>query len=426
MGTRDERERGVELLREILESGHVARVKGPQILSGGFSYHFEVTAYDKVVDFAISAEALEDLVGTPEYRSLANGFARALDKRLRNPDPNSFLTRKGVPLAISSEWPQEPWPGRAASLVRTEARDIRSSRVAHCFVVITHQQQRFELIQDPFLKYEGIVNSIRDVVDADQIVFYPSGEHPTELQRVDLRLAKREPARPPLIESFLQQKVFWLGFKLGTSESRVWIADPWDANWLGVSTSDLIREAEILQAQGYLRLDDTKEFAGCGRELLLKARALELGTQGEQRPTETEAGKPDREWDVFIAHASEQKPFARELYAELTNRGIRVWLDEVVLKIGDSLRKVIDDGLSGSKFGVVVLSREFFAKHWPQKELGGLIAQEVDRKVILPVWYELTAEEVRKLSPLLADRFAAHSSEGVKSIADKIIDAMSL
>jgi hypothetical protein len=40
----------------------------------------------------------------------------------------------------------------------------------------------------------------------------------------------------------------------------------------------------------------------------------------------------------------------------------------------DSLRAKIDEGLSHSRFGAVILSEALFAKHWPQRELNALVA----------------------------------------------------
>lgn len=68
--------------------------------------------------------------------------------------------------------------------------------------------------------------------------------------------------------------------------------------------------------------------------------------------------------------------------------GSRIWYDEFTLKIGDSLRRSIDRGLVESKFGIVVLSPDFFRKNWPKYELDGLVANEQDgNKVILPLWH---------------------------------------
>ena len=74
------------------------------------------------------------------------------------------------------------------------------------------------------------------------------------------------------------------------------------------------------------------------------------------------------QYDVFISHASEDKEeIARPLYKCLIAAGFRVWLDEFELTIGDGLRRSIDHGLANSKYGVVILSSEFFKKHWPIK-----------------------------------------------------------
>ena len=83
----------------------------------------------------------------------------------------------------------------------------------------------------------------------------------------------------------------------------------------------------------------------------------------------------------------------------LRRRGLKVWLDELVMKLGDSLRRSIDHGLRKSKFAVVVLSPSLFSKEWPQKELDGLTSLEVDgRKVILPIWHKVSVSAVRDFS----------------------------
>jgi len=52
------------------------------------------------------------------------------------------------------------------------------------------------------------------------------------------------------------------------------------------------------------------------------------------------------EYDVFISHASEDKEaVARPLARHLQELGLRVWIDECELTLGDSLRRKIDAGL---------------------------------------------------------------------------------
>ena len=107
------------------------------------------------------------------------------------------------------------------------------------------------------------------------------------------------------------------------------------------------------------------------------------------------------EFDVFISHASEDKDFiAVPLADSLSKYGLSVWIDSMQLKIGDSLRRKIDQGLAKSRFGVVILSRHFFAKEWPQKELDALVSREDGKtKVILPIWHEIAKDDVVKALP---------------------------
>ena len=127
-------------------------------------------------------------------------------------------------------------------------------------------------------------------------------------------------------------------------------------------------------------------------------------------------------WDVFISHASEDKAdVARPLQQRLEKLGLRVWIDEVQLNLGDSLREKIDEGLALSKYGVVVLSPAFFAKQWPTRELNGLFAREAfDQKAILPVRHGMSVEDVARHSPLLADRIAISTRAGLEEVAQRI------
>lgn len=119
-----------------------------------------------------------------------------------------------------------------------------------------------------------------------------------------------------------------------------------------------------------------------------------------------------KEYDFFISHASEDKDdIVRDLADALRNNGFEVWYDEFELKIGDSLRKKIDNGLAKSKFGIVIISPSFVTKNWPEYELNGMVAKEMNgHKVILPIWHKITKDEVLKFSPTLADKIAMNTS----------------
>jgi hypothetical protein len=132
-------------------------------------------------------------------------------------------------------------------------------------------------------------------------------------------------------------------------------------------------------------------------------------------------------WGTFVCHVTaDKKEFVTPLANELQKFGVRVWLDEFILKVGDSLRQKIDEGLSKSRFGVVVFSPSFFQKKWPQAELDGLFAREMGgrRKVILPVRHGISISELVGKVPLLSGKYVLDSSEGVSAIARKLVEVI--
>jgi hypothetical protein len=100
-----------------------------------------------------------------------------------------------------------------------------------------------------------------------------------------------------------------------------------------------------------------------------------------------------------------------------------VWFDEFNLRVGDSLREKIDEGLAKSDFGVVIVSPAFFAKRWTKRELGGLVAREMagTRTVVLPVWHNIDRDAVIAHSPPLGDIVAANSAAGLEAVVENLL-----
>jgi len=131
----------------------------------------------------------------------------------------------------------------------------------------------------------------------------------------------------------------------------------------------------------------------------------------------------DKDYDFFISHATEDKEsLVRPLAELLIKNGYNVWYDEFQLQIGDSLRKKIDEGLKFSKYGIAILSRDFFRKNWTEYELNGLVAREMNGvKVILPIWHNVTRDEVLSFSPTLADKVALNTAiYSIEEIANEL------
>lgn len=135
----------------------------------------------------------------------------------------------------------------------------------------------------------------------------------------------------------------------------------------------------------------------------------------------------DEEFDVFISHASEDKEvIAEPLYNALRERNIAAWYDNISIEWGDSLRAKIDRGLSKSKFGIIILSKDYINKGWTQYELDGLFQIEMTRgKVILPIWHNISKDEVLAFNPALAGRSALLTAMlSAEEIADKLVELL--
>jgi WD40 repeat protein len=69
-------------------------------------------------------------------------------------------------------------------------------------------------------------------------------------------------------------------------------------------------------------------------------------------------------FDVFLSHDSKDKPRVRKLAAALRERGLRVWLDDWVLKPGDDIYLTIERGLATSRTLILCMSKAAFGSDW--------------------------------------------------------------
>lgn len=135
----------------------------------------------------------------------------------------------------------------------------------------------------------------------------------------------------------------------------------------------------------------------------------------------------EKERDIFIFHASEDKDdVIRPLCNALTLEGLGVWCDEFSLCIGDSFREKIDEGLAKSRVGLVVLSPSFVGKGWANYELDEIVKRVVQgEQVFLPVWHNITKQQIVDFSPSLADKVArSTATHTVGEIAKEIAELL--
>lgn len=127
---------------------------------------------------------------------------------------------------------------------------------------------------------------------------------------------------------------------------------------------------------------------------------------------------------AFISHDSRDKDeLVRDLAMQLSIRLRKVWYDEFSLKAGDSLRENIENGLKQCEKCIIVLSPNFIANSgWTKTEFDSIFTRELvkNESVFIPIWHNVTKDQVFEYCPKLVDRLALHSSKGAQALAEEL------
>jgi hypothetical protein len=104
---------------------------------------------------------------------------------------------------------------------------------------------------------------------------------------------------------------------------------------------------------------------------------------------------------IFLSHSSKDKFFARKIAQELQAHGVRVWIDEAEINVGDSLTEKIGSAIHETEFMGIVLSRNSVNSNWVQKELQIALNKEIAQRkmVVLPMLLEQV-----EMPPFLKDK----------------------
>lgn len=114
---------------------------------------------------------------------------------------------------------------------------------------------------------------------------------------------------------------------------------------------------------------------------------------------------------AFLSHSSSDKPFVRQLAADLTANGIGVWLDEQRIRVGDSIPDKIAQGLAESDYFLIAISNQSANSDWVRKELNNALVAEVQRRKVHILPLKLDDTEMPKA---IADKKYADFSTSYK------------
>jgi len=138
-----------------------------------------------------------------------------------------------------------------------------------------------------------------------------------------------------------------------------------------------------------------------------------------------EVGGSVETYDVFLSYAGEDRAFAEELAESLRGTRFNVWYDKFQLRVGDQLLGRINEGLTNSRYGLLLISEAFLAKRWPGYEMDVLVRDQIEgRKVLLPIWHGVDEETVRVHQPGLAGVVALSTEQGIYELTVELAGVM--
>lgn len=200
------------------------------------------------------------------------------DKRKQNPDPAAFVTLGGVPLHFELEWPfHKSTSGADFHVIHGRARLLSEPEgVLYCDFAANFSQTIVEALPtlEPEHAQAPVINAVRMAADAGRMEFLKSGKRlPVEVSSRYLNFKTNEirflTANEDHLADFLKKKLYWLNRSAVSRNAKLWIADPFDVQYLGVPADAMVSAARKLAADGLCTLDG--EFAAATDALAQQA-----------------------------------------------------------------------------------------------------------------------------------------------------------
>lgn len=193
---------------------------------------------------------------------------------------------------------------------------------------------------------------------------------------------------------------------------------------LGESLQDAMRKAAVVSGEIHYDKGSIAPLITWANSV---AQVLDLGVRVEGLVNEAVTKKEIRHLEnklervAFLSHSSKDKAFVRRLAADLVSNGIKVWLDEQRILVGDSIPEKIAQGLAESDFFLIVVSQNSVDSPWVKKELSNALVNEIERRkvVVLPIKID-DAKMPESINDKLYSDFRGSYDEGLERLLRSI------
>ncbi len=124
---------------------------------------------------------------------------------------------------------------------------------------------------------------------------------------------------------------------------------------------------------------------------------------------------------AFLSHSSKDKIFIRQLAADLNKANISIWLDEQMIKVGDSIAEKISQGMAESDYFLIALSSNSVESEWVKRELNNALLTEIEERKVKVLPLILNKCEV---PVLIKDKKCADFSESYRAGLKELLTAL--
>lgn len=250
--TRRETQLGIADLKKRLTAAGLNIVKQQEDFRRDTTY-FAIGDVGNQTDLVLSEEFLDDLPNTKEYQAMVDSYAHAVAGRLKCGPPELFYCQSGVAIQVSFLWPIQSGihNNELMVILLMDVTNRADGNIAKCSMKVGGGRVFTTIVQ--------AVNSVRSAIDAGRIKFYEPTVHQEFYQRVETKQQPQERRSQADVEHFLAEKAF-TGFIAVGEATEVWVVDPWDAQYLGVTVRDLSLAMRVLRANGLLQAGTSPEY----------------------------------------------------------------------------------------------------------------------------------------------------------------------
>ena len=98
---------------------------------------------------------------------------------------------------------------------------------------------------------------------------------------------------------------------------------------------------------------------------------------------------------AFISHSSADNQISERLAKDLLRNGVNAWYSEWEIRLGDSLREKIDQGIGEAEFFIIILSKDSIKSEWVKTELDAAMVKKIRGSCrIISILHNISEENI--------------------------------